>query len=74
MMRPKSAIGVLCCVALAILVVYAPSVAAADYPAPVEGDYLIENFEFQTGEGASQTQPPLPDPWRAGEGGFRKGA
>ena len=26
------------------------SAAAADYPAPVEGDYVIKDFKFQTGE------------------------
>ncbi len=50
MKNMKSGIGVLCSVALAILVVSAQPLVAADYPNPVEGDYVIEDFEFQTGD------------------------
>ena len=50
MMRVKLDFGVQCCVVLAILVVAVLSSDAADYPAPIEGDYLIEDFEFQTAE------------------------
>ena len=37
--------------ALAVLLVsLAPSIWAADYPAPTEGDFTIRDFEFTTGE------------------------
>ena len=33
----------------------AGSAAAADYPAPMEGDFIVKNFKFHTGE----TMPEL---------------
>jgi len=50
MMRVKLDFGVQCCVVLAILVIAVSPSDAAGYPEPIEGDYLIEGFEFQTGE------------------------
>jgi homoserine O-acetyltransferase len=41
--------------ALSILLGVAPLVRAADYPAPVEGDFIIRNFKFTSGE----TSPEL---------------
>lgn len=35
---------------LACLVVVAGTVAAADFPAPVEGDFVVQGFTFTTGE------------------------
>jgi homoserine O-acetyltransferase len=36
--------------ALLVLTVAASSAAAATYPAPVEGDYVVKNFRFASGE------------------------
>lgn len=36
--------------AIAALLISALAAAAADYPAPVEGDYVIKDFKFHTGE------------------------
>lgn len=49
MTNVKFDIGVLCGIALAVLIVSVQPLDAADYPTPVEGDYLIEDFEFQKG-------------------------
>jgi len=39
------------CAAAAVVLLLAPSVSrAATYPAPVEGDYVIRNFRFGTGD------------------------
>src|SRR5471030_3208108 len=35
---------------LAVLVTLAAPVSAADFPAPVEGDFVVRNFTFGTGE------------------------
>jgi homoserine O-acetyltransferase/O-succinyltransferase len=35
---------------IACLALFASSVLAADFPAPIEGDFVIPNFRFQSGE------------------------
>ncbi len=37
----------------ALLVSLAASLTAADFPAPTEGDYVMSEFQFTTGEGMS---------------------
>ncbi|MCX6546198.1 MAG: alpha/beta fold hydrolase [Acidobacteria bacterium] len=37
------------CIAAALLLATAPSGAAAEYPAPVQGDYVLKNFAFASG-------------------------
>ncbi len=46
-MRTVFLFGLLCCLAVS-------PAFAADYPAPVQGDYVIRNFPFQAGESLAE--------------------
>ena len=38
------------CLAAILLLAMGPSGVAAEYPAPVQGDYVLKNFAFASGE------------------------
>ena len=64
------AIGSFSCLALRLphcLVFLAAPVAAADFPAPTEGDFVIDDFQFTTGEALPRTESALHDHRHAGE-------